>query len=102
MTWNTKGRIDYHMKTEDQDKKSNLVAIPAREDACPHVVKQLEELLESAKSGEIRNFFIVAEVRNDDPLFVQVGENSPLKTLGLLEWAKSRWIVAALEHYEEE
>jgi len=85
-----------------KDKKTNLLSIPRKDEACPHVVKQLEELLESAKTGRIRNMFIIAEIRNDDPMFVQVGVNEPLKTLGLLEWAKARWIETSLIQYEDE
>ena len=85
-----------------KEKKTNLVSIPSKDEACPHVVKQLEELLVSAKSGKIRNMFIVAETRNDDPLFIQVGVNVPLTTLGLLEWAKTRWMEVAVISYEDD
>lgn len=85
-----------------KEKKTNLLAIPSQDEPCPHVVKQLEELLESAKAGTIRNFFIIAETRNGDPLFIQVGTNVPLTTLGLLEWAKQRWMEVSLMDYEDD
>lgn len=85
-----------------KEKKTNLLSIPSKDEACPYVVAQLEELLESAKTGRIRNMFVIAEIRNDDPLFIQVGVNEPLKTLGLLEWAKARWIETSLLPYEDE
>lgn len=85
-----------------KDKKSNLLSIPSQDEPCPHVVKQLEELLESAKTGKIRSMFIIAETRNDDPLFLQVGVNDPLRTLGLLEWGKQRWLEMALMSYEDD
>lgn len=85
-----------------KEKKNNLLAIPSKDEPCPHVVKQLEELLESAKVGRIRNVFVIAETRNDDPIFVQAGDHSALKTVGLLEWAKLRWIETTLISYEGE
>ena len=85
-----------------KDKKSNLLSIPSQDEPCPHVVKQLEELLESAKTGRIRSMFIIAEIRNDDPLFVQVGVNDCLRTLGLLEWAKQRWMETSLMDYTDD
>lgn len=85
-----------------KDKKTNLLAIPSQDEPCPHVVKQLEEVLESAKKGRVKNVFIIAEIRNEDPLFVQAGMNEPLKTLGLLEWAKTRWLETTLINYEED
>lgn len=85
-----------------KEKKTNLVQIPNTELACPHVIKQLEELLEAANEGKIKNMFIVAEIRNDDPMFVQVGVNEPIKTLGLLAWAQTRWIETALVAYEDD
>ena len=85
-----------------KDTKTNLLSIPKKDEACPHVVKQLEELLDSAKTGRIKNMFVIAEIRNDDPMFVQVGVNEPLKTLGLLEWAKARWVETALMDYEDD
>ena len=85
-----------------KDTKTNLLSIPSKDEACPFVVKQLEELLESAKTGRIRNMFVVAEIKNDDPMFLQVGVNEPLKTLGLLEWAKARWLETALLNYEDD
>lgn len=90
------------MKTTDETKKSNLLSIPNKDEPCPHVIKQLEEFLESAKEGKIKNIFFIAEIKNDDPLFIQVGMNEPLKTLGLLEWAKARWLETTLINYEDD
>lgn len=85
-----------------KDRKSNLLSIPSQEEPCPYVIKQLEELLESAKEGKIKNIFFIAEIKNDDPLFIQVGVHDPLKTLGLLEWAKARWLQTTLINYEDD
>ena len=85
-----------------KEKKNNLVSLPSKDEPCPHVVKQCEELLEAAKAGKIKNMFIIADIRNEDPMFVQVGVNEPLITLGLLEWAKTRWIETSLVNYEDD
>ncbi len=83
-------------------KKTNLLAIPSQDDPCPHVIQQLEELLEAAKAGTIKNVFVIAERRQEDPLFVQAGEQDALKTLGLLNWAASRWLETTLVSYMED
>lgn len=56
-----------------------------------NVVSQLEVFVAMAQRGEIKNVIIIAEHRTSDPLFVQAGEYDPVRTLGILDWVKSRW-----------
>ena len=55
------------------------------------VVAQLRVLLGMAEIGELKNIFVVGEIRGEDPLMVQAGECDSVKMLGILDWAKSRW-----------
>ncbi len=82
--------------------KAKLVSIKSPK-ACAQTVMQLERFVELAKAGKIKNVFIVAEYYNaDDPTFVQAGEYDPVRTLGLLEWAKTRWLDTEIITYFED
>jgi len=69
--------------------KGNFTVIKPKADE--NVVDQLKAFVSLAQRGEIKNVIIIAERRNLDPLFVQVGECDPIRTLGVLDWIKVRW-----------
>jgi len=71
----------------DEDIKFGVVEPEVDES----VVAQLRVLIGMAKTGELRNIFVVGEIKGEDPLMVQAGECDPVKMLGILDWAKSRW-----------
>lgn len=89
------------MKDND-GRVENIRAIPKEDMACKHVVAQLEQLLNLAKQGEIKNIFAICELRTDDPMFVQAGSNDVLRTLGLLDWATARWRETQIMDIESE
>jgi hypothetical protein len=86
----------------DDGRIENIRAIPKEDMACKYVVAQLEQLLASAKQGEIKNIFAICELRTDDPMFVQAGSKDVLRTLGLLDWATARWRETQITDFESE
>ncbi len=86
----------------ESGKKMNIRAMPKKDMACQQVITQLKQLLVLAEQGEIKNVFAVCELRTQDPMFVQAGEHDSLKTLGLLDWAKSRWRETQVMDYEDD
>jgi len=82
------------------NEKSKLVAIKPK--FSKETVGKLEEVLKLAKDGQIKNVFIISEFfGGDDPMFVNAGEHDPMKTLGLLDWAKARWREVAILTYDD-
>lgn len=88
------------MSKDDDGRKEVLRAVPKEDMACKYVVAQLEQLLDLAKKGEIKNIFAICELRTDDPMFVQAGSKDVLRTLGLLDWARARWRETQITDFE--
>jgi hypothetical protein len=86
----------------DDGRKENIRAIPKKDMACQQVIAQLKQLLLLAEQGDIKNVFAICELRSEDPMFVQAGIHDPLKTLGLLDWAKARWRETQIVDYESD
>lgn len=84
----------------ENGEKANILAMPKEDMACQQVIAQLKQLLKLAEEGEIKNVFVVCELRTQDPMFVQAGKHDNLKTLGLLDWAKARWRETQIMDYE--
>jgi hypothetical protein len=67
-------------------EKPNLISLPKPPHEAPvqHCIDVLEELLEKARSGELRSMAGVALLADDSVQMVHAGDNRPVTLLGAI------------------
>ena len=57
----------------------------------PDVLELAKVLMKMAEDGRIKNMVILAEMFEEDPYLLHAGDRDAARTLGLMDWAKSKW-----------